>query len=55
MVGPATVDSATTSSTAGASLMPDSASSIAESRGRMRIRRSVEKTAAASVDDSTAP
>ena len=35
--------------------MPDSASSVATSRGRSRSRRSVEKTAAASVDDSTAP
>ena len=40
---------------AGASLMPDSASRMAASRGRSRSRRSVEKTAAASVDDSTAP
>jgi hypothetical protein len=53
--GPASTDSATTSSTAGASLMPDSASSMAASRGLIRNRRKVENTAAASVEDSTAP
>ena len=41
--------------TAGASLMPDSASRMAEIRGRNRIRRSTENTAAASVDDTIAP
>ena len=49
------IESVTTKITAGASFMPDSASRIAESRGLMRSRRRVEKTAAASVDDSTAP
>ena len=52
---PAPVDSSETSSTTGASLMPDSASRIAASRRRTGIRRSVENTAAASVEESTAP
>ncbi len=35
--------------------MPDSASSVATSRGGSRSRRRVAKTAAASVEESTAP
>ena len=45
----------TTSSTTGASLKPDSASSIPVTRRGSGTRRSTEKTAAASVEDSTAP
>ncbi len=52
--GPA-VEKATTRMTTGASLNPDSASSVPVTRAGRGIRRSTEKTAAASVEDTTAP
>ena len=45
----------TTRITTGASLKPDSASSIPVTRRGSGTRRSTENTAAASVEDSTAP
>ena len=39
----------------GGSLKPDSASTVARSRPRIGSWRSTEKTAAASVDEATAP
>ncbi len=53
-IGPA-VEKATTRMTTGASLKPDSASSVPVIRLGSGIRRSTEKTAAASVEETTAP
>ncbi len=52
--GPA-VEKATTRMTTGASLKPDSASSTPVRRAGSGTLRSTEKTAAASVEDTTAP
>ncbi|CAM5445602.1 hypothetical protein SVIOM74S_04684 [Streptomyces violarus] len=52
--GPA-VDSETTRMTTGASLKPDSASSVPVTRAGRGIFRSTENTAAASVEETTAP
>ena len=52
--GPA-VEKATTRMTTGASLKPDSASSMPVSRAGRGTLRSTEKTAAASVEETTAP
>jgi hypothetical protein len=48
------VERATTRITIGASLNPDSASRTPTRRGRTRINRSTENTAAASVEDTIA-
>lgn len=53
-IGPA-VAKATTRMTTGASLKPDSASSAPVSRDGSGTLRRTEKTAAASVEDTTAP
>lgn len=52
--GPA-VEKATTRMTTGASLKPDSASRMPVTRAGRGIFRRTEKTAAASVEDTTAP
>lgn len=52
--GPA-VENATTRMTTGASLKPDSASRMPVTRAGRGIFRRTEKTAAASVDETTAP
>ena len=49
------LDSSTTAMTTIGSFVPDSASSVATSRLGKAIVRSVEKTAAASVDATTPP
>lgn len=49
------VEKATTRMTTGASLKPDSASSTPVTRAGSGTLRSTEKTAAASVDETTAP
>ncbi len=50
-----TTESATTMMTTGASLKPDSASRTPVIRGGSGTLRSTEKTAAASVEETTAP